>query len=143
MACVLRKKYPDARIKIYAQDVDLLSISNAPLLVVPPEVANSWYAPFVVQSVSGTYSFKPEIKEMVLFEYHDCMHTNNMPAIDMIFSRDLISFLKPDIQAALLEDFDEKLKGNGKIILGENESLAYLSNWSETLVGSVVVYGKQ
>ena len=143
LACVLRKKYPDARIKIYAQDVDLLSISNAPLLVVPPEVANSWYAPFVVQSVSGTYSFKPEIKEMVLFEYHDCMHTNNMPAIDMIFSRDLISFLKPDIQAALLEDFDEKLKGNGKIILGENESLAYLSNWSETLVGSVVVYGKQ
>jgi purine-binding chemotaxis protein CheW len=143
LACILRKKYPDARIKIYAQDVDLLSISNAPLLVVPPEVANSWYAPFVVQSVSGTYSFKPEIKEMVLFEYHDCMHTNNMPAIDMIFSRDLISFLKPDIQAALLEDFDEKLKGNGKIILGENESLAYLSNWSETLVGSVVVYGKQ
>lgn len=143
LACILRKKYPDARIKVYAQDVDLLSISNAPLLVVSPEVANSWYAPFVVQSVSGTYSFKPEIKEMVLFEYHDCMHTNNMPAIDMIFSRDLISFLKPDIQVALLEDFDEKLKGNGKIILGENESLAYLSNWSETLVGSVVVYGKQ
>ncbi len=143
LACILRKKYPDARIKVYAQDVDLLSISNAPLLVVPPEVANSWYAPFVVQSVSGTYSFKPEIKEMVLFEYHDCMHTNNMPVIDMIFSRDLISFLKPDVQATLLEDFDEKLKGNGKIILGENENLAYLSNWSETMVGSVVVYGKQ
>ena len=138
LACILRKKYPDARIKVYAQDVDLLSISNAPLLMVPPEVANSWYAPFVVQSVSGTYSFKPEIKEMVLFEYHDCMHTNNM-----IFSRDLISFLKPDVQATLLEDFDEKLKGNGKIILGENENLAYLSNWSETMVGSVVVYGKQ
>ena len=143
LACILRKKYPDARIKVYAQDVDLLSISNAPLLMVPPEVANSWYAPFVVQSVSGTYSFKPEIKEMVLFEYHDCMHTNNMPVIDMIFSRDLISFLKPDVQATLLEDFDEKLKGNGKIILGENENLAYLSNWSETMVGSVVVYGKQ
>ena len=143
LACILRKKYPDARIKVYAQDVDLLSISNAPLLMVPPEVANSWYAPFVVQSVSGTYSFKPEIKKMVLFEYHDCMHTNNMPVIDMIFSRDLISFLKPDVQATLLEDFDEKLKGNGKIILGENENLAYLSNWSETMVGSVVVYGKQ
>lgn len=143
LACLLRKRYPDARIKIYAQDIDLLSISNAPLLSVPPEVANSWYAPFVVQSVSGTHSFKPEIKEMILFEYHDCMHTNNMPVIDMIFSRDLVSFLKPDIQATLLEDFDEKLKGNGKVILGENESLAYLSNWSETLVGSVVVYGKQ
>ncbi|MBP3416416.1 MAG: chemotaxis protein CheW [Spirochaetaceae bacterium] len=143
LACLLRKKYPDARIKIYAQDVDLLSISNAPLLTVPPEVANSWYAPFVVESVSGAHSFKPEVKEMILFEYHDCMHTNNMPVIDMIFSRDLVSFLKPDVQATLLEDFDEKLKGNGKVILGENESLTHLTNWSETLVGSVVVYGKQ
>lgn len=143
LACLLRKRYPDARIKIYAQDIDLLNISNAPLLTVPPEVASSWYAPFVVQSVSGSYSFKPEIKEMVLFEYHDCTHVSNMPVIDMVFSRDLVSFLKPEVQSALLEDFDEKLKGNGKLILGENETLAYLSNWSETLVGSVVVYGKQ
>lgn len=143
LACLLRKRYPDARIKVYAQDIDLLSISNAPLLSIPPDVASGWYAPFVVQSVSGTYSFKPEIKDMILFEYHDCMHTTNMPVIDMIFSRDLVSFLKPEVQSTLLEDFDEKLKGNGKVIIGENESLANLSNWSETLVGSVVVYGKQ
>lgn len=143
LACLLRKRYPDARIKVYAQDIDLLSISNAPLLSVSPEAASSWYAPFVVQSVSGAYSFKPEIKEMILFEYHDCMHITNMPVIDMIFSRDLVSFLKPEVQTTLLEDFDEKLKGNGKVIIGENESLANLSNWSETLVDSVVVYGKQ
>ena len=33
LACILKRRYPDARIKIYAHEVDLLSISNAPLLI--------------------------------------------------------------------------------------------------------------
>lgn len=143
LACVLRKKYPDARIKIYAQDIDLLSISNAPLLSVPNEIASSWYGPFLTQGVTGAYSFKPEIKEMILFEYHDCMHTNTMPVVDLVYCRDLISFLDPSVQKTLLNDFDEKLKGNGKVIVGENETLSHMANWSETMVGSVVIYGKQ
>lgn len=143
LACVLRKKYPDARIKIYAQDIDLLSISNAPLLSVPNEIASSWYGPFLTQGVTGAYSFKPEIKEMILFEYHDCMHTNTMPVVDLVYCRDLISFLDPSVQKTLLNDFDEKLKGNGKVIVGENETLSHMASWSETMVGSVVIYGKQ
>lgn len=143
LACLLRKRYPDARIKIYAQDIDLLSISNAPLMSVPAEIASSWYSQFLVKSVSGTYSFKPEIKDMIMFEYHDCVHANTMPAVDLIFTRDLLSFLSPAVQATLLEDFDEKLKGNGLVIVGENETLAHMPDWSEKMVGSVVVYAKQ
>ncbi len=143
LACLMKKRYPEARVKIYAQDIDLLNISNAPLLSVPAELANSWYSQFLVKSVSGSYSFKPEIKDMIMFEYHDCMHANTMPMVDVIFSRDLLSFLNPNVQETLLEDFDEKLKGNGIIIVGENESLTHKSDWSEKMTGSVVVYTKQ
>ncbi|MBO5137667.1 MAG: chemotaxis protein CheW [Spirochaetaceae bacterium] len=143
LACLLHKRYPEARIKIYAQDIDLLNISNAPLLSVPADVAGGWYSQFLVKSVSGTYSFKPEIKDMILFEYHDCMHANTMPMVDLIFTRDLLSFLSSTAQATLLEDFDEKLKGSGLVFVGENESLSYLPNWSEKMIGSVVVYTKQ
>lgn len=143
LACLLKKRYPNARIKIYAQDIDLLGMSNAALLSVPDEIASTWYSQFLVESVSGTYSFKPEIKEMILFEYHDCMHANTMPLVDLIFSRDLLSFLAPAAQATLLEDFDEKLKGSGLVIVGENESLAHLPNWTEKMIDSVVAYGKQ
>ena len=143
LACLMKKRYPDARVKIYAQDIDLLNISNAPLLSVPAELANSWYSQFLVKSVSGAYSFKPEIKDMIMFEYHDCMNANTMPMVDVIFSRDLLSFLTPNVQETLLEDFDEKLKGNGIIIVGENESLTHKSDWSEKMTGSVVVYTKQ
>lgn len=143
LACLLKKRYPNARIKIYAQDIDLLGMSNAALLSVPKEIASTWYSQFLVESVSGTYSFKPEIKEMILFEYHDCMHANTMPMVDLIFSRDLLSFLSPAAQATLLEDFDEKLKGTGLVIVGENENLAHLPNWSEKMIDSVVAYAKQ
>src|SRR5574344_2809649 len=34
IACLLHKRYPSARIRIYAQDIDLLNVSNAPLLSV-------------------------------------------------------------------------------------------------------------
>ncbi|AEE16200.1 CheR family methyltransferase [Treponema brennaborense] len=143
LACLLAKRYPESRVKIYAQDIDLLSVSNAPLLTVPAKFAEDWYAPYVVRSVSGEYVFSAEIKDTVMFEYHDCMHANTMPPVDIIFSRDVVSFLAPGTQETLFEDFDEKLKGNGIIILGENETLANMSAWSEKMVGSVVIYGKQ
>jgi len=143
LACVLKKRYPNAKIKIYAQDVDLLSISNAPLISVGAEFASNWYAPYLTQNVSGGYTFSQEIKDMILFEYHDCMHANTMPMVDIIFSRDLLSFLATSVQSTLLEDFDEKLKGNGSVIVGENETLAHIPNWSENIIGSVVIYSKQ
>ena len=39
-------------------------------------------------------------------------------------------------------DFDEKLKGNGILILGENESIAGVSNFMEVTVGSLTAYKK-
>ena len=142
LACVLKKRYPNARVKIYAQDVDLLNISNAPLLQIPAEVAGGWYKSFVVQSVSGGYTFASEIKDMILFEYHDCIHANTMPVVDIIFARDLLSFVAPSVQATLLGDFDEKLKGNGVVFVGENETLAHIHDWSEKMINSIVVYTK-
>ena len=42
-----------------------------------------------------------------------------------------------------LSEFDEKLKGNGILIIGDNESLTTHIRWSEKMVDSVVVYSKQ
>jgi len=123
LACILKTRYPDARIKIYAHEVDLLSISNAPLLTVPANVAETWYKPFVSKTVSGEYTFIQTIKDMILFEYHDCMHTNAMPAVDIIFARDVLSYMNEQSQKDLLGEFSEKVKGNGCLFLGDNEQV--------------------
>ncbi|MBQ0003047.1 MAG: chemotaxis protein CheW [Treponema sp.] len=143
LACLLKKRYPDSKIRIYAHDMDLLNVSNAPLISIPETYANDWYAPFVTKKVNGEYTFTQEIKDIIMFEYHDCTHSNSLPMVDIVFARDLLSFLSVEAQNMVVGDFDEKLKGNGIIILGQGESLGKGSNWGEKTVGSLTYFNKQ
>ena len=142
LACVLRKKYPAARLRIYAQDTDLISVSNAPLMSVPDTAASDWYAPFLSKKANGEYTFTQDVKDSIMFEYHDCRHTNPLPAIDIIFARDLLSLLPQSGQEAVIADFDEKLKANGIVIVGENETLPAGAGFVEKTVGALKVYTK-
>ena len=143
LACILKKRYPDAKIRIYAQDVDLLNISNAPLVTIPDSYANDWYSPYITKKVTGESTFTQEIKDIIMFEYHDCTNSNSLPMVDIVFARDVLSFLPVDAQNVVVGDFDEKLKGNGIIILGASESLGKGSNWGEKTVGSLTYFNKQ
>lgn len=142
LACVLRKKYPAAKLRIYAQDTDLLSVSNAPLMSVPDAAAADWYAPFLSKKANGEYTFTQDVKDSIMFEYHDCQHTNQLPAIDIVFARDVLSLLPQNGQEAVIADFDEKLKANGIVIVGENETLPAGSGFVEKTIGALKVYTK-
>lgn len=143
LACLLKKRYPEAKIKIYAHDVDLLNVSNAPLISLPSQIANDWYAPFVSKKANGDFTFSSELKDCIMFEYHDCSNTNALPVCDMIFARDLLSFLPSANQANLISDFSEKLKGNGIVIIGQNESLEETGKWIAQKIGNITAYKKE
>jgi chemotaxis signal transduction protein/chemotaxis methyl-accepting protein methylase len=143
LACLLNKRYPEAKIRIYAHDIDLLSVSNAPLMSIPAETANSWYAPYVTKKANGDFTFTSEIRDSIMFEYHDCQNTNALPVVDIVFARDVLSFQNAQVQNTIFTDFEEKLKGNGIILLGEHETLEGRSKWKALTEGSIVVYGKQ
>ncbi len=143
LAVILRDTYPNARIRIYANDSDLLSISNAPMLSFPESQLSPRYKQYLVQGVGGSWSFAQTIKDMILFEYHDCTNQNAVPPMDIILSRDVLSFLNPKQQAALLEEFTEKLKDNGLVILGRNESMPQHSGWLRTAQGDVTGFSKE
>jgi purine-binding chemotaxis protein CheW len=142
LACLFKKRYPSAKVKIFAQDIDLISVSNASLMTVPQKFADDWYAPYVAKTASGNYTFSPDIKDMVLFEYHDFMNMTAISVADAVFCRDVLSFLSAQAQQTLLNDFAEKLKGNGIVILGDNETIGNREPWREKTVGSVTVYSK-
>ena len=142
LACVLKKKYPEARIRIYAQDTDLLAVSSAQMLLVPRERADNWLAPYLTKTVTGEHSFNSEIKDMLFFEYHDITHNNALPNVDLIFCRDVLSFLDLEKKELLLEDFEDKLKGNGVLVIGENESLTKYVDWHSKDVASITMYTK-
>ena len=142
LACILRKRYPSAKIRIYAQDVDLLSVSNAALVTVPDKFANDWYSSYLTKKANGDYTFNQEIKDSIMFEYHDCKNTNALPMVDIVFARDVLSLLDEKSQETVVSDFIEKMKGNAIAIIGDNESMPNTFNFSEKTVGTLVAYSK-
>ena len=80
---------------------------------------------------------------MILFEYHDCANQNTLPDIDIILVRDVLSFLNPQIQHVLIEEFREKLKNTGVIILGKNEAMPKQDGWLRNAEGDMAVFTKE
>ncbi len=143
LACVLKRRYPQSKIRIYAHETDLLNIANAPLITVPDSAASGWLAPYVQKGVTGEYTFTQEIKDIIMFEYHDINNANALPMTDIIFARDVLSLIPPEGQKTVLVDFEEKLKGNGILFLGENESVGSGMSWGEKTQGQLTYYNKQ
>ena len=140
---LLKQKYPRATIRIYANDSDLLAISNAPMLTVPEDQVINRFKPYLVKGVNNSYSFNQEIKDMILFEYHDCLHQNTVPDVDIILARDVLSFIKTEKQSVLLEEFRDKLKTTGIVILGANEMMPKQNGWLRQMMGDITTFSRE
>jgi len=140
LACALRKKYPEARIKVWANDSDLLNISMAPNMVFDAMEAPEPYREFMVKGKNG-HTFNQTIRDSIFFEFHDVLNSNPLPPVDVVVCRDMLSFLAPENQKRVLNDFMDKLKGNGLLILGTNEKAA-LSGCKSVGSGAVSAFSK-
>jgi len=126
-ACILKARFPDARIKIWANDNDIMAVSQAPNMTYDLEDVPEFCRAYMVHGTSG-YSFNPAIKDSIVFEYHDITNENTLPEVDIVLVRDIISFLPEAEQQKLIADFSERLKDRGIVILGRNEELNG-ANW--------------
>jgi purine-binding chemotaxis protein CheW len=139
LACVMRRRYPEARIKIWANDSDLLSISMAPNMVFPESIPE-YYLPFTTKGRNGLV-FIQAVRDSIFFEFHDVMNANTLPPLDIILCRDMLSFVSPIDQKRLLGDFYEKLKPSGIVICGANERLG--EGWVVAGSGAVSAFRKE
>ncbi len=122
IAASLMKRYPEASIKIWASDNDLLSISNAPNLVFKRESIPSVLEPYTVEGTTGL-QFNQNLKDIILFEYHDVMHPNPFLEVDIIVARDILSFMNGNEQLKLVKEFEDKLRPGGLLVIGDNERI--------------------
>jgi len=119
-ACILKSRYPGGRIKIWANDNDIMAVSQAPNMSFEFDELPEYCRPFVSKGRNG-YAFNQAIKDSIVFEYHDVLHENPLPDLDIILARDVLSFLSGADQSNVAQDFGEKLKPGGLVILGKNE----------------------
>ena len=121
-ACILKTKFPDKLIKIWANDSDIMAISQAPNITFDIDEVPEYCRGYMVKGNSG-YSFGSVIKDIVVFEYHDILNDNPLPELDIILARDMLSFLSMQEQNRLIIDLSDKLKKQGLVILGKNEEI--------------------
>jgi purine-binding chemotaxis protein CheW len=122
-ACILKSKYPSARIKIWANDNDIMAVSQAPNMTFELEELPDYCRSYMVRGSNG-YSFNQEIKDSIVFEYHDVKNENTVPDLEIILARDVLSYLPADDQARIIGNFSERLKNRGVIFMGRNEELS-------------------
>jgi len=122
-ACILKKKYPGSRFKIWANDNDIMAISQAPNMLFALGDVPEYCREHMVRGPNG-YTFNQEIKDSILFEYHDVLNDNSLPELDIIVARDVISFFPVLEQGKIVNEFSERLKSHGVVFLGTNEELA-------------------
>jgi purine-binding chemotaxis protein CheW len=123
LACILKTRYPDVQIKIWANDKDIMAISQAPNMIYDLDELPEYCREYMVKGKSG-YSFNQMIKDSIVFEYHDILNENPLPDLDMIVARDLLSFFTVQDQNMMIDSFAEKLRLAGLVILGTNEELS-------------------
>lgn len=122
LAVSLKELFPDTQLKIWAHDNDLLNISTAPNLLFSPDSISESLATYTIEGKSGL-QFDKMIRDAIFFEYHNVVHSNPFPEVDLIFARDVLSFQSPEGQHTLIHEFNEKLKPGGLLVIGENEEL--------------------
>ena len=121
-ACILKARYPDGHIKIWANDNDIMAIANAPNMTFNLNEVPEYCRSFLVEGRNG-FSFNHVIKDSIVFEYHDVLNVNHLPDLDIILARDILSFFTVENQNRLIGEFAEKLKNRGIVIMGRNEVL--------------------
>ncbi len=141
LACLLREKYPETKLKIWAHDKDLLGISSAPTLLFSENDVPERFKKFLTETPNG-YQFTSQIKDTILFEYHDITHENPFPPVDLVFARDTFSFLNKEDQERIINDLEDLLKPNGMVILGQNERLPS-PEWVPVNEGNIVAFKKE
>jgi len=139
LACILKRRYPEARIKIWANDSDLLAISMAPNMVFPENVPE-YYADFMTKGRNGL-SFIQAIRDSIFFEFHDALNPSPLPPLDFILCRDTLSFVEPAAQKRLMDDFSEKMKPAGILFLGANEAAG--AGWTALGSGALAAFRKE
>ncbi len=120
----------DYDVKIFATDIDRESIEYAGLGIYPESIVtdvNQGRLHRFFTKKENTFQVNPEIRRMVVFANHNVLQDPPFSAIDMISCRNMLIYLKPDMQQRVLGAFHFSVKQNGYLFLGSSETVGELS----------------
>ncbi|MEO8746412.1 MAG: chemotaxis protein CheB, partial [Rhodanobacter sp.] len=130
VAIALRETVGDTRpvpqLLVFATDLDERAISvaragryRAPLDGVSPERLARWF-----RREGDDYIVNRSIREMCVFSPHSAIKDPPFSRLDLITCRNLMIYLKPELQQRLIQMFHYALRGGGVLMLGSSEGIS-------------------
>ena len=124
----LQQRFP---IQIFGTDIDTQAIvlartgkySSAVLDDVSPERIARFFS-----IEDGVYRIQPVVRESVIFAEQNVIRDPPFTKLDLISCRNLMIYLKSDLQKQLLPIFHYALKPDGLLFLGHSETIGPYSN---------------
>ena len=122
---LIDRQQKEIKIQIYATDLDEDAIAIARAGVYPPNIAQD-ISPerlrrFFVKEEAG-FRVKKEIREMIVFAVQNVIKDPPFTKLDLLCCRNLMIYLKPELQARLIPTFHYALKPEGVLFLSPSES---------------------
>jgi two-component system CheB/CheR fusion protein len=133
-------------LQIFATDLDRDAIDKARIGIYPANIAadvgEARLQRFFVQEEHG-YRVSKEIREMVIFAPHNLVMDPPFTRLDLLTCRNLLIYLKPDLQKKLLRLFHYSLNPGGVLVLGSAETAAQSTGLFVPLSGKAQLYWRQ
>ncbi len=131
IAILLKELDSQLSIEILANDLnpEALEIAKAGIYKISSfkEMPESIKDKYFIQT-EDKLQLKSEIRDCVHFELSDILNQPLPNDIDLISCRNLLIYMKSNLQESLIQKFNESLVSGGTLFLGQAESLSFVGN---------------
>ncbi|MBA4141659.1 MAG: protein-glutamate O-methyltransferase CheR [Nitrosospira sp.] len=124
---LIRKGGLDIEVNIIASDLDSFALEVARAASYPGSIAlvlkPDLLARYFVRSEEGRFAVRKILREKVMFSQHNLLADPPFSHVHLISCRNLLIYLKPEVQEKLLSMFHFALNPEGYLFLGKSETV--------------------
>ncbi|HKV39334.1 MAG TPA: protein-glutamate O-methyltransferase [Blastocatellia bacterium] len=121
---------PAWSIRVFASDLSFTALERAQTGIYNPEQVKGieqFYVQKYFRPDNGHFLLRENVKQYVIFDYHNLKHDNGLRGLDLIFCRNVMIYFDADEQRRLVTRFANCLVPGGYLFMGHAESMQGLS----------------
>ena len=133
----------NCEVKIFATDLDAVSLEFAGTGLYPESIASDVtperILKYFIRRDNG-YQINETIRGMIIFAKHNILQDPPFSKLDLISCRNMLIYMKNDVQQRIMSMFYFSLNENGYLFLGSSESLGTLADGFKTIDSKAKIY---
>lgn len=125
----IRKSKKNIAYKVFATDPSKTAINFASKGVYNENIAADLDSKYLFEFFTKkdySYQIKKNIRDKIVFSQHDALSDPPIIGVDLIICRNMLIYIKPELQKLILNNFQFSLNYNGYLFLGISENISNL-----------------